>query len=226
MTGAPASAMIFAAGLGTRMGDLTRDTPKPMLHLAGRPMIDHAVDLVRGAGIARIVANTHYLAPRIEPHLHALGVTVLREEPDILETGGGLKAALPRLDGDPVVTFNPDAAWTGPNPIRALLDHWRPEMQALLLLVPLSRARTNRTDGDFTIDGCRITRGGNFLYTGAQILRTDRLAEIPDRAFSLNRYWDLLGQTSPLHGVVHDGGWCDIGTPEGLAEAETMLADV
>lgn len=226
MTGAPTSAMIFAAGLGTRMGDLTRDTPKPMLPLGGRPMIDHAVDLVKDAGIAQIVANTHYLAPRIEPHLQALGLTVLREAPDILETGGGLKAALPHLGGDTVVTLNPDAAWTGPNPIRTLLDQWRPDMRALLLLVPLSRARTTRTDGDFTLDNGRITRGGDFLYTGAQILRTDRLTDIPDTAFSLNRYWDHLSRTAPLHGVVHDGGWCDIGTPEGLAEAETMLTDV
>ena len=126
------AAMIFAAGFGTRMGELTRSTPKPMLPLAGRPMIDHAIDLVRNAGIVRVVANTHYLADQIEPHLVRRDVVAVRETPEILETGGGLKAALPHLGADPVVTLNPDAAWTGSNPISTLLNAWRPEMSALL----------------------------------------------------------------------------------------------
>ena len=226
MNDAPTSAMIFAAGLGTRMGELTRETPKPMLPLAGRPMIDHAIDLARAAGIDRIVANTHYLHERIEPHLRSLNVNVVREHPEILETGGGLKAALSLLGSDPVVTLNPDAAWTGSNPIETLLRAWRPEMQALLLLIPLSTAETPRDAGDFSLEQGEIRRKGDFIYTGAQILRTDRLDRIQDHAFSLNRYWDLLSEGGPIHGVVHAGGWCDIGHPEGLAKAERMLADV
>ena len=226
MTDRPQAAMIFAAGFGTRMGDLTKETPKPMLPLAGRPMIDHAVTLVRDAGIARIVANTHYLHDRIAPHLHALGVEVLHETPEILETGGGLKAALPALGPGPVLTMNPDAAWTGPNPVEALLSAWRPEMRALLLLVPLSAALTTREDGDFSLEQGEVRRKGPYLYTGAQIIRTDALGSIPDAAFSLNRYWDLLAATGPLHGIVHDGMWCDIGRPEGLAAAERMIAHV
>lgn len=220
------SAMIFAAGFGTRMGILTRDLPKPMLPLAGRPMIDHAVDLVREAGIGRIVANTHYLADRIAPHLRSMGLVVSSEHPRILDTGGGLKAALPHLGTGPVVTLNPDAAWDGPNPIGALLDAWRPGMQALMMLVPVKRAGTTRKTGDFSLENGRIRRNGPYLYTGAQIIRTDRLAEIPDPVFSLNRYWDLLAETGPVHGIVHAGGWCDIGHPEGLSQAERMLSRV
>lgn len=222
----PESAMIFAAGFGTRMRHLTADIPKPMLPLAGRPMIDRSIDMIRAAGIGRIVANTHYLHDAIAPHLAALGVAVNREAPGILETGGGLRAALPLLGDGPVVTVNPDAAWTGPNPVTELLGSWRPGMQALLMLVPLARARSPRQEGDFSLEHGEIWRGGPYLYAGAQIIRTERLGEIPGEAFSLNAYWDLLARTGPLHGIVYGGNWCDIGHPEGLAEAEEMLRDV
>lgn len=220
------TAMIFAAGFGTRMGRLTQDLPKPMLPLCGRPMIDHAIEIVRSSGIERIFSNTHYLHQRIEPHLRARNVTVLHEQPLILDTGGGLKAALPHLGHGPIVTLNPDAAWTGPNPIQTLLNAWRPDMHALLMLVPLDIARSNRSEGDFSLDRGLIERGGPYLYSGAQIIRTDRLTEIADTVFSLNRYWDLLASSGPVHGVVHQGGWCDIGHPQGLSDAERMLANV
>lgn len=222
----PESAMIFAAGLGTRMGNLTRYTPKPMLPLLDRPMIDYSVDLLRQAGVGRIVANTHYLHDRIAPHLQDLGVIVSREDPEILDTGGGLKAALSDLGPGPVVTLNPDAAWTGPNPVATLLEAWRPEMRALLLLVPLNAAHTVRDSGDFSLEQGKISRIGDYLYTGAQIIRTEGLSEISDRAFSLNRYWDRLALSGPLNGIVFQGQWCDIGHPEGLHHAERMLWDV
>ena len=96
----------------------------------------------------------------------------------------------------------------------------------LLLLVPVETAMTDRTDGDFSLEQGEIRRSGGFLYTGAQVIRTDGLADIPDRIFSLNRYWDHLAKKGPLHGVVHDGGWCDIGHLDGLRRAERLLADV
>ena len=226
MSDNPSAAMIFAAGFGTRMGDLTRHKPKPMIPLAGRPMIDHAVDLVRAAGINHIVANTHYLYEVIEPHLHALDVKTIRESPDILETGGGLKSALGVLGSEPIVTLNPDAAWTGANPISSLLNVWRKDMQALLLLVPIETAITTRVEGDFSLEKGTLRRGGRYLYTGAQILRTHRLWEIQENIFSLNKYWDLLAETGPIHGIVYEGKWCDIGHPAGLSRAERMLADV
>lgn len=217
------AAMIFTAGFGTRMGALTRETPKPMLPLAGRPMVDHAIGLLRGAGVERIVANTHYLPDRIEPHLTGRGVQVLHEDP-ILETGGGLRAALPVLGTAPVITMNPDAAWLGPNPVRFLRDTWSEDMRALLVLVPLANAIATSSSGDFSLEQGKIRRTGPWVYSGLQMLKTDRLAEIEGDAFSLNAYWDLLASDGALHGVAYPGTWCDIGHPEGLAEAERLLA--
>jgi MurNAc alpha-1-phosphate uridylyltransferase len=214
--------MIFAAGFGTRMGELTRETPKPMLPLAGRPMIDHAIGLLREAGVDRIVANTHYLSDRIAPHLVAQGVTVLREEP-ILETGGGLRAALPALGDGPVITFNPDAAWKGPNPVRMLREAWSDDMRALLVLIPLVRAQATASTGDFSLENGEIHRKGPWVYSGLQMLRTDRMGEIGADVFSLNAYWDLLAASGPIHGIAYPGTWCDIGHPEGLTQAERLL---
>lgn len=208
----PDTAMIFAAGFGTRMGELTKDTPKPMLPLRGRPMIDHGIDLLRQAGVTRLFANTHHLADVIEPHLRARNVTPIHENP-ILETGGGLLAALPQLASDPVITMNPDALWSGANPVAELLARWSDDMTGLLMLTPAENA-------DFSLEQGQIARNGAYRYTGLQVLRTDRLAEISDPAFSLNAYWDLLLASGPLHGVVYSGTWTDIGTAEALAKAE------
>lgn len=203
------------------MRPLTDTLPKPMIPLAGRPMIDHAIDILRDAGIERIVANTHYLHDEIAPHLRDRRVTI-SHEPDILDTGGGLRAALPLLGDGPVVTLNPDAAWSGANPVQELMAAWRSDMTALLLMQPLKSALERRGQGDFDMapDGT-LTRGDALVYTGAQIIRTDQLADVPGKAFSLNAYWDRL----TLHGTLHKGGWCDIGHPAGLTRAEALLAD-
>lgn len=214
----PDAAIIFAAGFGTRMGELTRGQPKPMLEVGGAPMIDRSISLLRDAGISRLFANTHYLADRIEPHLVRRGVTPLREDP-ILETGGGLKAAREVLACDPIITMNPDVLWHGPNPVSTLIDAWSDNMSALLLVVPGGDA-----DDDFSLERGEIRRKGPYRYTGVQIVRTTRLDEIPDQVFSLNDYWDLLMDSGPLHGLVYGGSWTDIGTREALADVNRRLA--
>ncbi len=214
----PKAAMIFAAGFGTRMGELTRETPKPMLEIGGRPMVDHAVGLLRDAGVQRLVANTHYLPDKIEPHLRDLGVATLYEEP-ILETGGGLRAARGELDCNPVITMNPDAIWQGPNPVQYLAEAWSPDMTALLML-----ARTDGTRaGDFSLEHGKIQRNGPFIYTGLQIIRTDRLDDIEAQIFSLNLYWDHLLKSGSIHGVVYPGDWTDIGTRGALEVANQEI---
>ena len=121
----PQALMIFAAGLGTRMGALTRDRPKPLVEVAGRPLIDHALALARAAGIPRIVVNTHAHADQMQAHLARTAPDVLiSHEPTLLETGGGLKRALPLLGPGPVFTLNADMVWTGPNPLAALAAAW------------------------------------------------------------------------------------------------------
>jgi N-acetyl-alpha-D-muramate 1-phosphate uridylyltransferase len=222
----PDALMLFAAGFGTRMGALTADRPKPLIPVAGRALIDHALDLARGAGIPRIVANLHYRGGMIRDHLAGQGIAFSDETAEILETGGGLRAALPLLGPGPVFTLNTDAVWTGQNPLTTLEKAWTPAMGALLLLAPVDRARGHSGKGDFTLhpDG-RITRGGPMVYLGAQIVNPAGLERIPDRVFSLNRHWDWLIAQGRAFGAVHQGLWCDVGRPEGIATAEAMLEE-
>lgn len=224
MRNPPDSLMLFAAGFGTRMGALTRNRPKPLVEVAGRPLIDHALDLARGAGIGRVVANTHYLGDQIVAHLAGTGVGVSDETDRILETGGGLRKALPLLGPGPVFTLNTDAIWTGPNVLSALRAAWRPGMGALLALVPVARAVGHSGTGDFTLapDG-RIARGPGHVYTGAQILDPAGLRDIPEDVFSLNLLWDRMLAEGRVFGLVHPGGWCDVGRPDSIPLAEAML---
>lgn len=212
------TAMIFAAGFGTRMQELTVDTPKPMLKLGGVPMIDHTIRHLKSAGVDRLFANTHYLPDALEAHLAKMGVITLRED-TILETGGGLKAAIPELDRNYVITMNPDVFWVGPNPVPGLLEGWNSEMSGLLMLTPSSKGAVD----DFSLEHGEIARKGPFRYTGLQILRTDLLAEISETVFSLNTYWDFLLEQHTLHGLVYEGTWADIGTAEGFARANRQL---
>jgi N-acetyl-alpha-D-muramate 1-phosphate uridylyltransferase len=218
--------MLFAAGFGTRMGALTTHQPKPLVQVAGRALIDHALDVAETAGVTDIVVNLHYRGDQLVDHLKERNVRFSWERAAILETGGGLRAALPLLGGNPVLTLNPDVVWTGPNPLTQLLERWdAARMDALLMLLPMAQA--NRAKGDFTLDGDgRIARGfggEDHLYIGAQILRTDGLADIRDAVFSLNRLWDVLIAKGRAFGMVHAGGWCDVGYPAGIVEAEALL---
>lgn len=222
--------MLFAAGLGTRMRPLTDARPKPLVEVAGRPLIDHALDLAGAAGIGRIVVNLHYLPGQIRDHLAGRSGIAFSEEGMLLDTGGGLKKALPLLGDGPVLTLNTDAVWTDPLALKALLSAWDPaRMEALLLLVPKERALGHAGPGDFLPgpDG-RLRRGPGAVYTGAQILKTGRLAEIEDPAFSLNRVWDAMIAAGGLFGTMAAGAWCDVGRPGSIALAEAMLgaADV
>jgi len=227
----PFPLMIFAAGFGTRMGALTAARPKPLIEVAGETLLDRALAMGRAAGARPIVVNTHYRAEMIAAHLGGTcDVRLSEERPGILDTGGGLRAALPLLGPGPAMTLNPDAVWTGPNPLAALARAWNAaRMEALLMLVPRGRARAHAGAGDFVIgaDG-RLARAsgapGALVYAGAQILRTEGLAEIAEPAFSLNRVWDAMLARGAVHGLVHPGGWADVGTPAGIAAAEALLA--
>lgn len=231
MRPAPRSLMLFAAGLGARMGALTTDRPKPLIEVAGRPLIDHALAQADAAGICQKVVNLHYLPEQLAAHLSARHDVALSWERDqILETGGGLRHALPLLGDGPVYTLNTDAVWTGQNPLTQLRDGWDgAKMGALLLLLPVTAARGHHGKPDFALDASgRITRhnqagGEGYLYLGAQILQTEALAKAPHRAFSLNLIWDQMIAEGRAFGIVHQGGWCDVGSPKGIAEAEAML---
>lgn len=227
----PLPLMLFAAGFGTRMAALTATQPKPLIKVAGKPLIDHALDLAAAAGVGQTVVNLHYRGEQLAAHLAERPVALNWERARILETGGGLKAALPLLGAGPVLTLNSDAVWTGQNPLSQLLAHWDPaRMDALLLLAPAERALGHGGKGDFQLDETgRITRAGGAaapVYLGAQILRTEMLAEITEEVFSLNLLWDRMIANRRAFGVIHQGGWCDVGRPEGIALAESLLAGV
>jgi MurNAc alpha-1-phosphate uridylyltransferase len=217
--------MLFAAGFGTRMGSLTATQPKPMIKVAGRSLIDHALDLVRPVRPARTVANLHYKPDLLAAHLSANDVALSFEDPEILETGGGLLAALPLLGNGPVFTLNTDAIWSGPNPLSLLADAWQPDhMDALLMCIPQGRAIGHPGKGDFFIDAAgHATRGPGVIYCGAQIIKTSGLAAIDQTAFSLNLLWDQLLAQNKLFCLTYPGKWCDIGQPESIPLAEALL---
>lgn len=221
--------MIFAAGLGTRMRPLTDHRPKPLIAVGGQTLLDRALAMGRAAGAGPIAVNSHYLPDQIAAHLAGQDVAISDEPGTILDTGGGLRQALPLLGHDggrrPVMTLNPDVVFTGPNPLSALLGAWSEDMDALLALVPLERATARVGAGDFALDGAgRISRRGDLIYAGAQIVRPHLLAQIPDPVFSLNLLWDRLIAAGTAHGLIHQGGWCDVGRPETIPLAEALLA--
>ncbi|WP_236549723.1 nucleotidyltransferase family protein [Profundibacterium mesophilum] len=218
--------MVFAAGFGTRMRPLTLDRPKPLIEVAGRTLLDHALELAIPAGAGPVAVNTHYLPRQIEDHLRGRGIAI-SHEPELLDTAGGLRAALPHLGTAPLFTLNSDMVWSGPNPLRQLGEAWRRGMGALLLLVPGERAAGRKAaTGDFDLDPSgRLIRGGPLVYTGAQIIDPAILGALPPGPSSLNAAWDALAAQGRLHGIVHEGGWCDVGHPGGIAIAEAMLAE-
>jgi len=224
--------MIFAAGFGTRMGALTATQPKPMIPVAGRPLIDHALDQAVGAGAAPIVVNLHYLGDQLAAYLADRPVLLSWERDQVLETGGGLRRALPLLGPGAVVTLNSDAAWTGKNAIAQLEAAWDETiMDALLLIAPPERTVGHTAPPAFSMDDHgRLTRhaitgGAGYVFTGAQIIKTDMLAGIPDEVFSMWRLWEPMLAAGRMYGLIHQGGWCDVGQPESIALAEELLSE-
>jgi MurNAc alpha-1-phosphate uridylyltransferase len=227
----PEAIMIFAAGFGTRMGALTQSLPKPLIRVGDTTLLDRALALASDAKIGRVVVNTHYLADKITRHLaDRPDIHLSHEEGEALETGGGLKRALGLLQSDPVFTLNPDAVWSGANPLARLAANWQPQnMDALLMLVGQTRGQNHAGRGDFGLDqDGRLTRaqattGRSFIFTGAQIISTGLLAQLGEDRFSLNQVWDQMIARGRLFGMVHAGGWVDVGSPAGIVAAETML---
>jgi MurNAc alpha-1-phosphate uridylyltransferase len=230
--------MVMAAGLGKRMRPLTASRPKPLVKVAGKALIDHALDRLAAGGITRAVVNVHYLAGSLEAHLrrnaHGLDIAISDERAKLLETGGGLIRALPLLDGDPVLAVNSDNMWVdGPtDAISLLANRWDDaEMDALLLLVPLARANCHSGKGDFHMDAIgRISRRrpgriAPFVFTGVQLISKRLLVDPPSDAFSTNIFWDRAIATARAFGVVHQGLWFDVGTPGAIAKTEAILND-
>lgn len=236
----PETAMVMAAGLGKRMRPLTATRPKPLIEVAGKTMLDHTFDHLRAAGVKRAVVNVHYLADQVEAHLKAragdIEVLISDERKQLMETGGGIVQAREMLGDQPFFTVNSDTMWVdGPiDALRQLAATWDSErMDALLLVVPLARAYCHRGQGDFRIDALgRIVerrkpgRVAPFVYAGAQILHPRVIRDWPEGPFSTNLFWNRAMEQERLWGVVHQGLWFDVGTPESIRETEAMLAEM
>ncbi|MBT8388491.1 MAG: nucleotidyltransferase family protein [Altererythrobacter sp.] len=228
------TAMILAAGMGKRMRPLTASQPKPLVRVAGRPLIDHALDRLEDAGVAKAVVNVHYLADALEAHIvgrAAPAVTISDEREELLETGGGMLKALPRLP-DPFFSLNSDNIWLdGPrSAFHDLSNRWNPdEMDALLLVVPHARAVNFSGSGDFHMDPLgrlrrRISgRIAPFIYTGIQLVSHRLMREAPEGAFSTNLLWNRAIEEGRLFGASFTGQWFEVGTPEAIAPTEAAL---
>jgi len=231
----PRQGMVLAAGLGLRMRPLTDGMPKPLITVGGKALIDHVLDRLAEAGVETAVVNVHYLADQIERHLagrRTPRIVISDERDELLDTGGGVVKALPCLGAAPFFHINSDTIWIDgvkPNLLRlaAVFDPAR--MDALLLLAATSTSVGYGGRGDFTMmpDG-RLSRRREqevvpFAYAGVAILDPTLFAAAPPGAFSLNLLFDRAIETGRLYGLRLEGVWTHVGTPEGIAAAESAI---
>lgn len=234
MTIAPRTAMVLAAGLATRMRPLTDDTAKPLLVVAGKALLDHALDRLHEAGVETAVVNAFWQADKVAAHLASRTEaprTVLKRETTLLDTGGGVRNALDVLGPDPFFIVNGDALWLdGVSPALARLTRvWTDDTDGVLLLQRTSQISGDVGYGDFILNPWGVPRRRRereiapYLFAGVQLVHPRLFDGMPDGAFSTNRAWDRALEAGRLRAVVHDGHWFHISTPPDLAEAEQII---
>lgn len=229
-------AMVLAAGLGKRMRPITDTRPKPLVEVGGRALIDHALDRLRDAGIGRAVVNVHYLGDQVIDHLAgradpAITISDEREIPEPLETGGGIRRALPLL-GPTFMVMNSDSLWSegATSNLARMLAGWRPGEMDILLLLAARESLGYDGPGDFEMAGdgrlARRAPGGTapLVYAGVAILGRGLFANTPEGAFSLNLLFDRAIAAGRLYGARLDGEWLHVGTPEAIRDAQERLA--
>ena len=235
MSFVPKTAFVLAAGLGTRMRPLTDVIPKPMVRLKGRALIDHVLDRIAHAGIGTAVVNVHYLADVLESHLakrQSPRIEISDERGVLLDTGGGVVNALPKLGPEPFLIHNSDSVWVegvGAN-LPRLIKAWDSErMDCLMMLASAATSLGYEGRGDFNMatDG-RLSRReygreAPFVFAGVSIAHPRMFDGAPAGAFSLNRLWDRAIDQGRLYGMRLDGTWMHVGTPESLADAEKRI---
>jgi N-acetyl-alpha-D-muramate 1-phosphate uridylyltransferase len=233
--GAVKAAMVLAAGLGTRMRPLTERTPKPLIRLQGRALIDHALNRLADAGVELAVVNVHHFADQIVTHLSARTsprIVISDERDVILETGGGVMKALPNLGSGPFIVHNSDSVWSegARSNLKMLMAAWDPaRMSALLLLARRDASIGYDGRGDFLMDEAgrlqRRPKAGEapFVFAGVSILTPALFEGVVEKAFSLNAIFDRAIAGDGLFGAVLDGTWMHVGTPQALLEAESYL---
>lgn len=232
----PRNAMVLAAGLGRRMRPLTDTVPKPLVPVVGKPLIDYALDALTAANVGKVVVNVHYLAEQVERHVarrKTPRVVISDEREALLDSGGGIRKALPELGANPFYLINSDSFWlegSRPN-LQLLTASWQDDqMDILLLLAGMQHSVGYHGNGDFTMDPeGRLTRRAErevapFAYAGAAIFHPRVFADAPEGPFSLNILFDRAIEAGRLYGVRMAGLWLHVGTPEAVYEAETAIA--
>ena len=235
MTATITRAMVLAAGLGTRMRPLTDTLPKPLVEVDGKALIDHALDRLADAGVETAVVNVHHMADQIENHLKARRrpkIEISDERAELLDTGGGVVKALPRLGGKPFFHMNSDTLWiegVTPNLVRLGAQFDPAEMDVLLLLASTTASIGYEGRGDFAMapDGKLRRRAERevtpFIYAGAAVLNPAQFADAPQGKFSLNRLFDRAIEAGRLYGLRLEGTWMHVGTPAAIAAAEQAI---
>ena len=235
MSTVPTTAMVLAAGLGSRMRPLTDDRPKALVEVGGRALVDHVLDRLTAGGVRRAVVNVHAFADRLEAHLRARTgdpeIVISDERGDLLETGGGVRRARPLLGDAPILVANIDSVWTEGerSAVRTLADAWDPgRMDVLLMLAPRGSIGfegagdfERADDGRLTFRTAEVAPWG---YMGLHIMKPELVDEEGEGAFSLARLWRRLAPEGRLFGVPLDGEWMHVGDPGARAAAEARLS--
>ena len=228
------TAMVLAAGFGVRMKPLTDTRPKPLLEVHGTSLIDRTIDRLLDAGVEKVVVNTHHLGDQIHDHLgkRQTPAIVFSPEDPVLETGGGVANALALLGDEPFFVCNADTLWLNgsQDALKRMIRHWHEDrMDALLMVHSTVDAYGYNGQGDFCVDAMGLASRkpeqevSPYLFTGVQILHPRLFKNAPDGAFSLNLLYDKAIEQDRLYAMVHDGEWFHVGTPDGLADAETYM---
>lgn len=231
----PARGMVLAAGLGTRMRPLTNNKPKPLIEVAGRTLLDHAIDRFKAIGIGFVVVNVHYRGEMVIEHLKErrdVEIVIQDERTKLLDTGGALRKALPHFKGAPFFTYNSDSIWLesfGSNLLRMAQTWDDGAMDGLMLMAPTHSSIGYEGKGDFTMDAVgRLTRRqpqrvAPFAWPGVQIIHPRLIERGTGDVFSTNVLWDIAAEAGRLFGIRLDGKWMHIGTPEARDEAEALV---
>ena len=229
------SAMVLAAGLGTRMRPLTESLPKPLVPVCGKPLIDHVLDKLAASGVETVVVNVHYFADELEQHLRSRRrprIAISDERARLLGTGGGVAKALPQLGAAPFFLINSDTLWIdgAASNLARLAAAFDPErMDVLLLLAPTATSVGYSGRGDYAMDaGGSLRRCGErevvpFVYAGVAILSPAAFAGWPETEFALTKLFDRAAESGRLHGLRLEGLWMHVGTPEAVAAAEAAI---
>ena len=231
-------AMVLAAGLGTRMRPITDTIPKPLVKIAGKPMIDYALDALAEAGVEQVVVNVHHHADQMEAHLRGydkLNILISDERDALMNNGGGLAKGLKLLGRDPVFVMNSDLFWIGesegqPTNLERLAGFFDiAQMDFAMLCVALDKTTGHNGKNDFSLaDDGRLSRyndaaGNGVVYAGTLVINPSFLDDAPSDAFNINTYYDKAIERGRLYGTMMDGHWLTVGTPEAIGEAEEAI---